>query len=132
MELNEVGLYLQKRRKQLGLGLKDISTATGIDAGTISKIENGERLISRVALPKLAAAYRIPFFTLLSIIYGDHASSLEKENLVPLIKRVTEAGIEVISFWDLGELLAVEQELGFPFEAEQIKIWFAKRETSKK
>jgi hypothetical protein len=52
---------------------------------------------------------------------------LEKENIIPLLTRIVQARIENFSLIDLGELQALEREMGFPFTGEQILAWYKKR-----
>ena len=71
MNMAEVGQYLQRRRMELNLTPKQISDISGVDLATVGRVEKGERFISRAALPSLAAAYKLPLFTLLSMIFND-------------------------------------------------------------
>jgi transcriptional regulator with XRE-family HTH domain len=127
MSLIDLGEYLKKRREQLNLGQVDIARISGIDISSIGRVENGERFVSRPVVPNLARAYQTPLFTILGLVYNDGADKLEKENIIPLLTRIVQARIENFSLIDLGELQALEREMGFPFTGEQILAWYKKR-----
>lgn len=58
--LDGVGPRLQRLRKQRGITLTSLSTATGISKSTLSRLETGQRRPSLEVLLPLARAYRVP------------------------------------------------------------------------
>ena len=58
--LDQVGPRLQSLRKQRGITLATLSTATGISKSTLSRLETGQRRPSLEVLLPLAQAYRVP------------------------------------------------------------------------
>lgn len=58
--LDQVGPRLQRLRKQRGITLTSLSTATGISKSTLSRLETGQRRPSLEVLLPLAQAYRVP------------------------------------------------------------------------
>jgi transcriptional regulator with XRE-family HTH domain len=58
--LDQVGPRLQRLRKQRGITLTALSTATGISKSTLSRLETGQRRPSLEVLLPLAHAYRVP------------------------------------------------------------------------
>lgn len=122
----EIGSYLCKRREELGISPKSLSDATNIDLGSVGKFEKGIRPLPKNLLPVIAEAYRIPFFTLISLVYEGRIPVMEKENVLPHFKRVIDSGISSFSFTDLVELLHTEQALNFIMEPEQLKAWYSK------
>jgi transcriptional regulator with XRE-family HTH domain len=58
--LNQVGPRLQRLRKQRGVTLTSLATATGISKSTLSRLETGQRRPSLEVLLPLAHAYRVP------------------------------------------------------------------------
>ena len=54
LDMSTVGARIRARRKELGLTQLDIKTATSISSGTISDIENGNRLPAAATLVQLA------------------------------------------------------------------------------
>jgi transcriptional regulator with XRE-family HTH domain len=58
--LDEVGPRLQRLRRQRGVTLASLSTATGISKSTLSRLETGQRRPSLDVLLPLAQAYRVP------------------------------------------------------------------------
>jgi transcriptional regulator with XRE-family HTH domain len=58
--LHRVGPRLQSLRKQRGITLTGLATATGISKSTLSRLETGQRRPSLEVLLPLAQAYRIP------------------------------------------------------------------------
>jgi transcriptional regulator with XRE-family HTH domain len=58
--LDQVGPRLQSLRKQRGITLASLSTATGISKSTLSRLETGQRRPSLEVLLPLAQAYRVP------------------------------------------------------------------------
>ena len=58
--LDGVGPRLQRLRKQRGITLTSLSTATGISKSTLSRLETGQRRPSLEVLLPLAQAYRVP------------------------------------------------------------------------
>jgi transcriptional regulator with XRE-family HTH domain len=58
--LDQVGPRLQTLRKQRGITLTSLSTATGISRSTLSRLETGQRRPSLEVLLPLAQAYRVP------------------------------------------------------------------------
>ncbi|MGN6576038.1 MAG: helix-turn-helix domain-containing protein [Nocardioides sp.] len=58
--LDRVGPRLQRLRKQRGITLTSLATATGISKSTLSRLETGQRRPSLEVLLPLAQAYRVP------------------------------------------------------------------------
>ena len=58
--LDEVGPRLKRLRKQRGITLTSLATATGISKSTLSRLETGQRRPSLEVLLPLAQAYRVP------------------------------------------------------------------------
>ena len=58
--LDQVGPRLQTLRKQRGITLTSLATATGISKSTLSRLETGQRRPSLEVLLPLAQAYRVP------------------------------------------------------------------------
>lgn len=58
--LDQVGPRLQSIRKQRGITLTSLATATGISKSTLSRLETGQRRPSLEVLLPLAQAYRVP------------------------------------------------------------------------
>ena len=58
--LDQVGPRLQRLRKQRGITLTSLATATGISKSTLSRLETGQRRPSLEVLLPLAQAYRVP------------------------------------------------------------------------
>lgn len=58
--LDQVGPRLQRLRKQRGITLTGLATATGISKSTLSRLETGQRRPSLEVLLPLAQAYRVP------------------------------------------------------------------------
>ena len=62
---NEFGEFIRKRRKELGLTIKEVEEITGISNAYLSQIENGKRGIPSVSvLSKLSNALGVSFFDL--------------------------------------------------------------------
>jgi transcriptional regulator with XRE-family HTH domain len=59
-----IGHEVRKLRKKLGLSVTDLSNATGISSGMLSKIENGNISPSLASLQALSRALGIPLTTL--------------------------------------------------------------------
>jgi transcriptional regulator with XRE-family HTH domain len=59
-----IGHEVRKLRKKLGLTVTDLSNATGISSGMLSKIENGNISPSLASLQALSRALGIPLTTL--------------------------------------------------------------------
>lgn len=58
--LDQVGPRLKRIRKQRGITLTGLSSATGISKSTLSRMETGQRRPSLEVLLPLAQAYRVP------------------------------------------------------------------------
>lgn len=58
--LGQVGPRLHRLRKQRGITLTSLATATGISKSTLSRLETGQRRPSLEVLLPLALAYRVP------------------------------------------------------------------------
>jgi transcriptional regulator with XRE-family HTH domain len=58
--LDQVGPRLQRLRKQRGITLTGLASATGISKSTLSRLETGQRRPSLEVLLPLAHAYRVP------------------------------------------------------------------------
>jgi transcriptional regulator with XRE-family HTH domain len=58
--LDQVGPRLKRLRKQRGITLTGLATATGISKSTLSRLETGQRRPSLEVLLPLAQAYRVP------------------------------------------------------------------------
>ncbi len=63
----EIGRRIKARREYLRLSQEALAERTGVSRVTISNWERGERSISAVELPALAAALTVP----LAYFYGD-------------------------------------------------------------
>jgi transcriptional regulator with XRE-family HTH domain len=58
--LDQVGPRLRRLRRQRGVTLTGVATATGISKSTLSRLETGQRRPSLELLLPLAQAYRVP------------------------------------------------------------------------
>lgn len=65
-ELEQFGAILKQLRIEKGLTLLDLEVRTGINEGTLSKIENGKKNFNFTTLVKLAKGLEIPVSKLLS------------------------------------------------------------------
>ena len=55
-----LGTFLRKRRKELGLGVREIANAAGLTEGAIYMIERGDRIPQRIdTVVDLADAYQV-------------------------------------------------------------------------
>lgn len=61
---NVLGIRIRNRRKELGLGLQDIASRTGLTASFISLVEREKTSPSLDSLIKIADALDVPFFHL--------------------------------------------------------------------
>jgi transcriptional regulator with XRE-family HTH domain len=122
-----VGRFLLKHRESLGLNQSEMAKKIGVSVPLVCKLEAGRLLPSRQILPSVSEVYKIPFFELIGLVYGQSIPSLDRIDLVPLFKRIMSAGIENFSLNDLYELLEMEKRLGFVFEDTQLKVWHSKR-----
>lgn len=127
MSLIHLGEYLKRRRKELRLSRRDIARLSGISTPSIGRIEKGLHFVHRRFASKLAQAYKTQLATILGLVYNDTADQSERENIIPLLTRIVQAGIEDFSLINLGELQALEREMGFPLTSEQISAWHKKR-----
>jgi HTH-type transcriptional regulator, competence development regulator len=64
-ELEQFGSILKQLRIEKGLTLLDLEVRTGINEGTLSKIENGKKNFNFTTLVKLAKGLEIPVSKLL-------------------------------------------------------------------
>jgi transcriptional regulator with XRE-family HTH domain len=65
-DLEQFGAILKQLRIEKGLTLLDLEVRTGINEGTLSKIENGKKNFNFTTLVKLAKGLEIPVSKLLS------------------------------------------------------------------
>ena len=65
-ELEQFGSILKQLRIEKGLTLLDLEVRTGINEGTLSKIENGKKNFNFTTLVKLAKGLEVPVSKLLS------------------------------------------------------------------
>lgn len=65
-ELEQFGAILKQLRQEKKLTLLDLEVRTGINEGTLSKIENGRKNFNFTTLVKLAKGLEIPVSKLLS------------------------------------------------------------------
>lgn len=124
-----IGNFLTERRKSLGYTQKFMAERCGVSQQTLCNYELGKRSIQKGYLPKIAAAYELPFMVLIRIMYGNSFTLIESENLIPEVNRLISAGVKEASFLDICKLLEIEKELGFRMEEEQLKIWWEKQIT---
>lgn len=65
-ELEQFGTILKQFRQENKLTLLDLEVRTGINEGTLSKIENGKKNFNFTTLVKLAQGLEVPLSKLLS------------------------------------------------------------------
>ncbi|MCS3800868.1 helix-turn-helix domain-containing protein [Niastella sp. OAS944] len=65
-ELEQFGAILKQLRQEKKLTLLDLEVRTGINEGTLSKIENGRKNFNFTTLVKLAKGLEVPVSKLLS------------------------------------------------------------------
>lgn len=65
-ELEQFGSILKQLRIEKGHTLLDLEVRTGINEGTLSKIENGKKNFNFTTLVKLAKGLEVPVSKLLS------------------------------------------------------------------
>lgn len=88
-----IGHEVRKLRKKLGLTVTDLSNATGISSGMLSKIENGNISPSLASLQALSRALGIPLTTLFRGFEERRSASLVKSGEgLNIERRGTRAG----------------------------------------
>jgi transcriptional regulator with XRE-family HTH domain len=63
----QLGEYIRQRRGELHLSLRGLETATGIQRGALSRIENGSRQPSPELLQRLAEALQLDYEDLYAV-----------------------------------------------------------------
>jgi len=63
--LSEVGQRIREHRIRQGLRLKHLALLSGINSPALSMIETGKRDVRLTSLARIAAAMRVPLFSLL-------------------------------------------------------------------
>jgi len=66
MDAIEICIIIHKRRKELGLTLKQLASLSGVSAAYISRVERGERFPSVTILKTLAKPLQVPEIVLFS------------------------------------------------------------------
>ncbi|MBI5263357.1 MAG: helix-turn-helix transcriptional regulator [Bradyrhizobium sp.] len=88
-----IGHEVRTLRKKLGLTVSDLSNATGISPGMLSKIENGNISASLASLQALSGALGIPLTTLFRSFEERRSASYVKSGEgLPIERRGTRAG----------------------------------------
>lgn len=64
---NQLGDYIRHRRGVVGLSLRQLEEATGIERGALSRIENGSRQPSPELLQRIAEALRVDYEDLYAV-----------------------------------------------------------------
>jgi transcriptional regulator with XRE-family HTH domain len=64
---NQLGDYIRHRRDVLDMSLRELEAATGIERGSLSRIENGSRQPSPELLQRIAEALRIDYEDLYAV-----------------------------------------------------------------
>ena len=97
------GEYIHKLRIEASMTLTKLAAALDIDQSTLSKIENGKRLVPESILPKLASEFNL--------------------NLTELKKEFYSEKIAEILFpqTDTSELLKLAEEKAEYFRTKQLK-----------
>ena len=128
----EIGLFLEQTRIRFGMSKLEVATQAKVHLSLIGRYENGDRQLPRNIIPRIAKAYKVPLYKLLSLIYGGGMADIEVVDAVPYFKRIIESGITPFSLVDLYELFELEQTLGFQMSVDQLQAWFKKRSATPK
>lgn len=64
---NQLGEYIRQRRGVIEMSLRELETATGIERGALSRIENGSRQPSPELLQRIAEALRVDYEDLYAV-----------------------------------------------------------------
>lgn len=64
---NQLGEYVRRRRGVLNMSLRELETATGIERGALSRIENGSRKPSTELLQRIAEALSLDYEDLYAV-----------------------------------------------------------------
>ena len=59
MEMENIGDYIRQLREQVDMPLRKLAALLDIDQSTLSKLERGERPISRQMLPIIAKTFKV-------------------------------------------------------------------------
>ncbi|KAA0941636.1 helix-turn-helix transcriptional regulator [Sporosarcina sp. ANT_H38] len=65
---NNLGIYLRKRRKEMGMTIQEAADQIGVTQGYVSNVENGKRNPSTQFITKIAELYAEPHIELLKRI----------------------------------------------------------------
>lgn len=98
-----IGREVRQRRKNLGITVADLATATGISIGMLSKIENGNTSPSLTTLQSLSHALGVPVTALLRRFEQERSAVFVKSGEgVDVERRGTRAGHQYALLGHLG------------------------------
>src|SRR5258708_37666916 len=76
----EFGTWVQNIRKERGLDIREMAQITGVDASTISRIENSRTEATLYSSFRICRGLKIPLPELIEVLSGPYPLALEEKS----------------------------------------------------
>lgn len=106
----QLGELLKTSRLERGMKLEEVAESIDVDATTLSRIENGKRIPSKILCEGLAKQYDLPSVHLTHVVRCLKDASSPVENFLGLIKEIKtkvqtgklsmDAAEEIVTAWE--------------------------------
>ena len=91
MHIENIGDYIRQLREQAEMPLRKLAALLDIDQSTLSKLERGERPVSRQMLPIIAKTFKVDEKELVILIAAEEELSYAKSRIpIKKIKSVSK------------------------------------------